>query len=62
MRVTFGRPQREIERIAGEQADLVVLGVPSTRGIDRLFFGSTAQHVLRAGVCPVLLVRHAPSA
>jgi nucleotide-binding universal stress UspA family protein len=36
--------------------------LPSTRGIDRLFFGSTAQHVLRAGTCPVLLVRHAPAA
>jgi nucleotide-binding universal stress UspA family protein len=61
VRVTFGRAQREIERVAGEEADLAVLGVPSTRGIDRLFFGSTAQHVLRAGVCPVLLVRHAPA-
>ena len=59
-RVVFGRAQREIERLAGEQADLVVLGVSSTTGIDRLFFGSTAQHVLRAGVCPVLLVRHSP--
>jgi nucleotide-binding universal stress UspA family protein len=55
--VTFGRAQREIVRIAGEAADLVVLGVRSTRGVDRFFFGSTAQHVLRAGVCPVLLVR-----
>ena len=62
VRVTFGRAQREIERIAGEQADMVVLGVPSASGIDRLFFGSTAQHVLRAGACPVLLVRHAPVA
>jgi nucleotide-binding universal stress UspA family protein len=56
--VTFGRAQREIVRVAGEGADLVVLGLPSTRGVDRFFFGSTAQHVLRAGVCPVLLVRH----
>ena len=62
VRVTFGRPQREIERIATDEADLVVLGVHSTHGIDRLFFGSTAQHVLRAGRCPVLLVRHAPAA
>jgi nucleotide-binding universal stress UspA family protein len=60
-RVAFGRAQREIERIA-EQADLVVLGISSTSGIDRLFFGSTAQHVLRAGVRPVLLVRHSPPA
>ena len=58
IRVTFGRAQREIERVASEQADLVVLGARSGRGLDRLFFGSTAQHVLRAGVCPVLLVRH----
>ncbi|HXY42167.1 MAG TPA: universal stress protein [Vicinamibacteria bacterium] len=58
--VRFGRPEREIERAAAEGADLVVLGVPSRHGVDRLFFGSTAQHVLRAAVCPVLLVRHAP--
>lgn len=62
VRVTFGRAHREIERIASDQVDVVVLGLPSTRGIDRLFLGSTAQHVLRAGTCPVLLVRHAPAA
>lgn len=60
VQVAFGRAHREIERAAREQADLAVLGVSSPRGMDRLFFGSTAQHVLRAGVCPVLLVRHAP--
>lgn len=59
VRVAFGRAQREIERVAGEGADLVVLGASSSRRVDRFFFGSTAQHVLRAGVCPVLLVRHA---
>jgi nucleotide-binding universal stress UspA family protein len=62
VRIAFGVASRQIERAAAEQADMVVLGVQSTRGIDRLFFGSTAQHVLRAGVCPVLLVRHAPAA
>jgi nucleotide-binding universal stress UspA family protein len=62
VRVTFGRAHREIERIASDQVDVVVLGLPSTGGIDRLFFGSTAQHVLRAVTCPVLLVRHAPAA
>jgi nucleotide-binding universal stress UspA family protein len=62
LRVTFGRSHREIERIASDQVDVVVLGLPSTRGIDRLFLGSTAQHVLRAGTCPVLLVRHAAPA
>lgn len=58
--VAFGRAHREIERVARDRTDLVVLGVSSPRGMDRLFFGSTGQHVLRAGVCPVLLVRHAP--
>jgi nucleotide-binding universal stress UspA family protein len=62
LRVTFGRPHREIERVARGEADLVVLGAHSTHGIDRLFFGSTAQHVLRAATCPVLVVRHAPAA
>ena len=55
--VGFGRPEREIEQTAAAAADLVVLGVPSRHGVDRLFFGSTAQHVLRSAVCPVLLVR-----
>jgi nucleotide-binding universal stress UspA family protein len=57
-RVSFGRPHREIERLAREDAEMVILGVGSSSGLDRLFFGSTAQHVLRAAVCPVLLVRH----
>jgi nucleotide-binding universal stress UspA family protein len=61
VRVAFGRAHREIERAAGDQVDVVVLGVPSKRGIDRFFFGSTAHHMLRAGTCPVLLVRHAPA-
>lgn len=56
VQVAFGRAPREIERVAAG-ADLVVLGASSSRGVDRFFFGSTAQHVLRAGVCPVLLVR-----
>jgi len=56
--VAFGRPEREIER-AADAAELVVLGVPSRHGVDRLFFGSTAQHVLRAAIRPVLLLRHA---
>ncbi len=59
VQVAFGRAPREIERVAAEGADLVVLGASSSRLVDRFFFGSTAQHVLRAGVGPVLLVRPA---
>ena len=59
LKVAFGRAHREIEQAAGEGADLVVVGASASSAVDRFFFGSTAQHVLRAGVCPVLLVRHA---
>jgi nucleotide-binding universal stress UspA family protein len=57
VQVAFGRATREIERVAAESAGLVVLGASSSRSVERFFFGSTAQHVLRAGVRPVLLVR-----
>jgi nucleotide-binding universal stress UspA family protein len=56
IQVAFGRAAQEIEGVAGVGGDLVVVG-PSSSGVDRFFFGSTAQHVLRAGVCPVLLAR-----
>ncbi len=57
VQVAFGSATREVERVAGEGAGMVVLGASSSSGVDRFFFGSTAQHVLRAGVAPVLLVR-----
>ncbi|HEY6555136.1 MAG TPA: universal stress protein [Vicinamibacteria bacterium] len=57
VQVAFGSVTREVERVAGEGADMVVLGASSSSGVDRFFFGSTAQHVLRACVAPVLLVR-----
>lgn len=62
LRVAFGRAHREIEQAAGEGAGLVVLGASASSGVDRFFFGSTVQHVLRAGVCPVLVVRHTATA
>jgi len=58
LRVAFGSAHRQIEATAGEGADLVVLGASASSAVDRLFFGSTAQHVLRAAVAPVLLIRH----
>jgi nucleotide-binding universal stress UspA family protein len=56
--LTTGRPHREILRIAQERdAHLIVLGVHGNRPVDRLFFGSTTNHVVRAAPCPVLTVR-----
>lgn len=56
--VLVGRPYREIVRLADEQqADLIVMGVQGRGAADLLFFGSTANHVVRQAACPVLTVR-----
>lgn len=53
-----GKPYREILRLASEQqADLIVMGVHGRGVVDRLFFGSTTQHVVRQATCPVFTVR-----
>lgn len=53
-----GKPYREILRVAGEQgADLLVVGIHGGGAIDRLLFGSTAQHLVRQAPCPVLTLR-----
>jgi nucleotide-binding universal stress UspA family protein len=53
-----GRPHREILRVAAEQGvGLVVLGAHGYGVLERVFFGSTAHHVVRRAECPVLAVR-----
>jgi nucleotide-binding universal stress UspA family protein len=60
--VTFGWPREEIVRMATAcAADLLVLGAHSTTFVGRVLFGSTAEHVLHAMPCPVLLVRPLPA-
>jgi nucleotide-binding universal stress UspA family protein len=55
--VTQGKAYREILRIASERdVDLIVLGVHGRNAMDRLVFGSTTEHVVRRGTCPVLTV------
>lgn len=57
-RVETGRPYRQILRVATEQhAGLIVLGAYGHGALERMFFGSTAQHVVREAVCPVLTLR-----
>jgi nucleotide-binding universal stress UspA family protein len=57
-RLETGRPYQAILKVAEEeQAGLIVLGAHGHGVIDRMFFGSTAQHVVRAAACPVLTVR-----
>jgi nucleotide-binding universal stress UspA family protein len=57
-RVETGQPYRELLRVAAEQsAGLIVIGARGHGLLDRMFFGSTAQHVVRHAVCPVLTLR-----
>jgi nucleotide-binding universal stress UspA family protein len=57
-KVTAGKAYLEILRVAqADAAELIVLGVQGRGAIDRMFFGSTAQHVVRGAACPVLSVR-----
>jgi nucleotide-binding universal stress UspA family protein len=53
-----GKPSREILRVAAEHcADLLVLGVHGRGALDRMFFGSTTQHLVRQATWPVLTLR-----
>lgn len=59
-----GAPWVEIARMArAEKADLVVMGSygGSTSNVDKIFFGSTAEKVVRTAGCPVLTVPLASS-
>jgi nucleotide-binding universal stress UspA family protein len=56
--VLVGRAYAEILRVAEDQdADLIAMGVRGRGAIDLMFFGSTANHVVRAAHCPVLTVK-----
>ncbi|SRR6266542_2917634 len=56
--VRFGRPDHEIVLLAGEiGADLIVLGTHGKTKLERFLLGSTAERVLHAAPCAVLVVR-----
>jgi nucleotide-binding universal stress UspA family protein len=53
-----GSPATEIVKAAKEwQADVIVIGSHSRRGLVRTLLGSVAEHVMRHAPCPVLVVR-----
>ena len=57
-RVETGAAWREILRVADEtDADLIVMGAHARSALGRMFFGSTASHVVRRATCPVLIVQ-----
>jgi nucleotide-binding universal stress UspA family protein len=54
----FGDPANEIERyIAEEGIDLVAMTTHGRTGLDRMLFGSVAEHVLHHTDVPVMLYR-----
>ncbi len=58
MMLATGKPYREILRVARDHdAHLIVMGVHGRNAVDRLFFGSTANQVVRTASCPVLTLR-----
>jgi len=56
--VAIDRAYKAILQHAGTtKADLIVMGVQGTGGVELMLYGSNTQHVLRAAPCPVLTVR-----
>jgi nucleotide-binding universal stress UspA family protein len=56
--VLVGRPRHDIlAAVVQESADLLIVGAHPMSDINRMLFGSTAQHLLRALPCPVLIAR-----
>jgi nucleotide-binding universal stress UspA family protein len=56
--ILFGRPYREILRVAhANSLELIVIGAQGRGGPELALFGSTTQQVVRGATCPVLTVR-----
>ncbi len=56
--IKTGEPFVEIIRLSKKtKADLIVMGTHGRTGLDYIFFGSTAEKVVRQSTCPVLTVR-----
>lgn len=56
-RVNEGKPAREIQQVAADEAaDLIVMGVQGRGAIDLMVFGSNSNTVIRTATCPVLVV------
>jgi len=56
--ITTGRAYVEvINRARDWRADLIVLGARGATSVEQLVVGSTAEHVMKAAPCSVLIVR-----
>ncbi len=53
-----GKAAEKIVELAQEQgADMIVMGTHAREGLDRLFFGSVANEVVKSAKCPVMTIR-----
>ena len=58
--IVHGDAAAEIARVAQERdVDLIVISSHGRTGLGRIFFGSTAEAVVRHAPCPVLVVKPA---
>jgi nucleotide-binding universal stress UspA family protein len=56
--ISHGEAAAEIVRVARERGcDLIVISSHGRAGLGRIFFGSTAESVVRHAHCPVLVVK-----
>jgi universal stress protein A len=46
-----------LQTVKKESVHLIVMGTHGRTGLDHIFFGSTAERVVRKSSCPVLTVR-----
>lgn len=54
-KLTYGKPYREIVKVAeSEESDLIIIGVRGRNPLDLAVFGSTTNQVVRHATCPVL--------
>ncbi len=56
-KVIAGEPGEQIiKHIKTEGIDLVIMGSHGRKGLDRILFGSVAEHVVKMSTAPVLIV------
>ena len=56
--VLAGYPAEEVLAAAKEHhVDMIVMGTHGRTGIDRIIFGSVAEKVVKAALCPVLTIK-----
>ncbi len=57
-KVLTGYAAEEILAFAkSENVDMIVMGTHGRKGIDRILFGSVAEKIVKAAICPVLTIR-----